>query len=573
MKAIAESLRAEFDMEFEIQTVTPDVAKSWLGAARISDHLNRQLVESYARDMENDDWKLNGDPIIFDINGVLLSGRHRLKASVLANAKFRTLVVRGVNEKDFETIDSVRRRTVADIMNIRKEPHYRALAAALALVWRAANDDFWKQYKRVSSQEQVAILDRNPTIRRSVEKSLGAAPEVPHGMGAALHFLFQNEDRLKADEFFAKLAENEQHDGCPATALKRQLRSELDRGGRRQPVQVLALCVKAWNAFREGKETSYLRFVLGNDGFPDIPGVGGIELGEAKVIPKARNSGSQSELSVAIELAEITPDEAEGILERNDRNRGIAGQVVDKYARDMKAGNWALNGQTIKIGKSGRLLDGQHRLSACIKSGVPFKAILVQGLDEDVFDTFDLGAARSLSAILGDRGEINTALLAGTLRKVWLVEMEVATAKTIQPSVNELLDALEKHPGIRDSVKLGRKLKQIGPPSQLCALHYWFAVADRKRADEFFDRLTDGASLMPGHPILPVRDNLLRDKFNSKRTMSDAERMALVIKAWNLVSEGKTAKQVKWINSGDRREPFPRIFGLEIGGTCYDRAA
>lgn len=560
-------------MEFEVQTVTPIVAKSWLGAARINDHLNRQLVDSYARDMEQNNWKLNGDPIIFDSDGVLLSGRHRLKASVLANASFRTLVVRGVNEKDFETIDSVRRRTAADVMNIRKEPHYRALAASLALVWRAANGDFWKHHKRVSSQEQVSILDRNPTIRRSIEKALAAAPEIPHGMGAALHFLFQNEDRKNADEFFFRLGSDDGVEGCSTTALKRQLRSELEKGGRRQPIQVLALCVKAWNAFKEGRETSFLRFSLGSESFPDVPGVLGIEQAEPSSLAKERGSANANELSVSIELVEVSPEMAEQILERNDRNRGIAGQVVDKYARDMRAGNWALNGQTIKIGKSGRLLDGQHRLSACIKAEVPFKAIVVRGLDEEVFDTFDLGAARSLSSILGDRGEINTALLAGTLRKVWLVEMEVATAKTVQPSVNELLDALERHPSIRESVKLGRKLKEIGPPSQLCALHYWCGRVDKERADDFFERLFDGANLMSGNPILPVRDSLLKDKYNSKRTMPDAERMALVIKAWNLVFEGKSAKQVKWINSGDRREAFPKISGLSKEGDRYENAA
>lgn len=63
----------------------------------------------------------------------------------------------------------------------------------------------------------------------------------------------------------------------------------------------------------------------------------------------------------------VTPEMAENILAARGPNRNVSASVINKYARDMLAGRWQLNGQTIKISKDGQLLDGQHRLEAAKK--------------------------------------------------------------------------------------------------------------------------------------------------------------------------------------------------------------
>jgi hypothetical protein len=62
------------------------------------------------------------------------------------------------------------------------------------------------------------------------------------------------------------------------------------------------------------------------------------------------------------QVEEITLEIAERLLQANSLNRRISGPVVERYARDMKAGRWKLNGQTIKISSRGRLLDGHRRI-------------------------------------------------------------------------------------------------------------------------------------------------------------------------------------------------------------------
>lgn len=561
----------------EIATVTPEQARDWLSRARNQNKVDPRLVESYKRDMAVGAWKLNGDPLIFATDGSLLDGRLRLTAAAEAGATFPTIIVRGVDPAHFVTIDALRRRTASDIMHIRGEPSGRALAAALGFLWRAGAGDIVKQSKRVSSPELVELLEKNASVKRSIDIAKAAVPALPHGLGAGLHYLFQNEDRTLADKFFAEFSENIENPNGVVFALKRALANMLEEGGRRSPTVTVALAFKAWAAYKENRAMRLIRFVPETEAFPETPGLDGLELPRSAMDRRSLSvvlPGTKDELTYAgeieVALQEITPLEAAEILNRNDKNRQIATGIVSKYVRDMKEGRWALNGQTIKIGKTGRLLDGQHRLTAAVKSKRPFIGIIVRGLDEAVFDTFDVGNKRSFADILSDMGERNTALLAGAIRQLWQLENDFVQARTVSPSVNELLDTLERHPEIRTSANYGNNFRKLGAPSQLAALHYCFKRSDQRKADEFVERLVHGDQLDRGSPILALRDILIEDRNNPKRRMGVAERVAITIKAWNNFLAGT---EVKWLRFTPAREAFPEIAGNPFKEVRYGAAA
>jgi len=86
----------------------------------------------------------------------------------------------------------------------------------------------------------------------------------------------------------------------------------------------------------------------------------------------------------------ITPDIAKKMLAGNDSNRAISESTLAQYIKSMLAGEWKQNAETIKIGSSGKLLDGQHRLTAIIKSGKPMHMLVVNGVDDNVIDTIDI---------------------------------------------------------------------------------------------------------------------------------------------------------------------------------------
>ncbi|MCR1783115.1 hypothetical protein KVF89_11280 [Nocardioides carbamazepini] len=117
------------------------------------------------------------------------------------------------------------------------------------------------------------------------------------------------------------------------------------------------------------------------------------------------------------EIVEVTPQLAETWLSRNTNNRNVRRSVIDAYARDIEAGRWRLNGETIKFGPSGVLLDGQHRLSAVVQADVAVPMVVVRNLGDHVMATVDTGAKRSYADALKLAGEENTTTLAAVVRR------------------------------------------------------------------------------------------------------------------------------------------------------------
>lgn len=78
--------------------VTPQIAERWLEERnRRNRKVRQRTVDLYARDMAKGKWEQNGVPIIFDKEGTLLDGQHRLWAIFESGMPVRMLVVTGAD--------------------------------------------------------------------------------------------------------------------------------------------------------------------------------------------------------------------------------------------------------------------------------------------------------------------------------------------------------------------------------------------------------------------------------------------------------------------------------------------
>lgn len=93
------------------------------------------------------------------------------------------------------------------------------------------------------------------------------------------------------------------------------------------------------------------------------------------------NDDDNDDDEVTAHVETITPDYAKALLEQNTGSRPIKNTIVNAYAEDMRNGKWFLNGEAIKISSNNQILDGLHRVFACIASDTPFTTIVVRGLD------------------------------------------------------------------------------------------------------------------------------------------------------------------------------------------------
>lgn len=85
-----------------------------------------------------------------------------------------------------------------------------------------------------------------------------------------------------------------------------------------------------------------------------------------------------------VRLVRVQPEQAAKWLSFNGHHRKVKQKDVDKYSARMSAGSWMVNGKTIVLDREGRLIGGQHRLHACVKSGVPFDTLVVWGVNPAV---------------------------------------------------------------------------------------------------------------------------------------------------------------------------------------------
>jgi hypothetical protein len=256
---------------------------------------------------------------------------------------------------------------------------------------------------------------------------------------------------------------------------------------------------------------------------------------------------------------EITPDLAEKWLAQNTHNRNLREKAVLAYARDMEAGNWAENGEAVKFGKDGTLLDGQHRLQAIALSGVTIKMLVVTGLESGTQETMDDGRKRTLSDALHLRNETNSVILGSLLRRALMWEMgQYRNTGAYTPTNTECLTYLLHHPDVRASASVAASLRKPSrlPASVLGLTHWLFSRIDDEDAEWFFERLGSGVGLEQYHPVWTLRKRAAEIAESSGRVPEDML-LAFVIKAWNAYRDGDQMRLLRFKPGGATPEKFP----------------
>lgn len=263
-------------------------------------------------------------------------------------------------------------------------------------------------------------------------------------------------------------------------------------------------------------------------------------------------------------LMEITPALAAQWLEGAGNNRHISDRHVNSLATDMKAGNWDVNGETIKFNGNGKLVDGQHRLWAIVQSGATIRTGVVTDLTTGARDTIDIGRKRTFGDVLGIHGETEGNNLAAALEWLWRWEHNEWLNGSRKATNPEKVETLSHHPKLRDSVAFVRKNMPPASLSAMAGLHYLFRRASPEKADAFFEVLGSGVNLNRGNPIYHLRERLLANK-GSRAKMRTLDIIAITVRAWNAHFRSEPLTVLKWTSAG-KASSFPEIAGLDDTG-------
>lgn len=273
------------------------------------------------------------------------------------------------------------------------------------------------------------------------------------------------------------------------------------------------------------------------------------------------------------EIMTITPEIAKAWLEghnNHDLQRNLNSKHVDSLAKDMADGNFKLNGEAIKFDTQNRLIDGQHRLSACIKANVAFDSLVVHGVEDakNVFNTLDMGKKRSAALALSNAGYKNSNNVAATARLDWCAKRWPNSWNARRSFTNaEMFAHIDKNPNLVPAtyhIAHNGRLRKLAPTATLSLCVAWCMDIDKSATMDFFDKLTSGAGLEEGNPILTLRNKLFNERVNQRNTgarvFNQRTCAAWIFKAWNYWRAGRSLKQIKFATKANHKErfPFPR---------------
>lgn len=279
--------------------------------------------------------------------------------------------------------------------------------------------------------------------------------------------------------------------------------------------------------------------------------------------------------SVTSRQETITPQRAQQYLQLlSQPNRRLVEHVVSRYANDMKLGRFVMNGEPIIFDSEGAVIDGQHRLHACVRSGTAFTSMVVRGVPHSVFVSINTGRTRIGCDVLSIAGYVNSPCLAGAARFAWQSQRNGFNGLTGGiggkhiPTNEDTLATVSALPGLAGAAaemygSLRPAAKYIGSPALATFLHCsWSAAYGEDVSACFFGRLGDGDELTKTSPILLLRNRLIAGKMGATRLRKEVV-AALVIKAFHLY---RTGAKVSTLRLG-ADEKFPSITTDETGGT------
>lgn len=252
---------------------------------------------------------------------------------------------------------------------------------------------------------------------------------------------------------------------------------------------------------------------------------------------------ARTELSLDIEM--IDPEKAKYYLSLSVQNRNVSYVTVALYQREMEKEMWRLSADPIRFNTDGHLIDGQHRLMACIKAQRPFETLVARGLPPETINVVDTGRARRASDVLALNGFTNSFLLASAAR--WLMVMRdglsspTSHSGLLKPSNEEVLEFVKRHPELSESAALAKRPKGI-LPSLLVAIHYVgkYNLKKEELADAFLQVFTKGIPhFEQDDPALKLREMNLENKLKG---VAATPRHAYIqaIYVWNAFSEKRS---------------------------------
>lgn len=578
------------EMTWEVTTITPEMAREFLKQARVdlAGEPSKDVLR-LKRMIANGEFLYNGIPVVIGRDSSILDGKKRLRACIEANKSIESVLVRDANPGIYHTIDTHARRSIVAALTADGYENAGTLVRTVSSLIKYDNGIFGREDIPLGWTVVYRVIESNPELTRAVDLATRYAKSCispgPRGVlvAMALHAGKVNEiiDFLRYTAN-PKDAPSPLH---PAAVLANMI--VLSSATRFTKYELLAFAILAFNDFLEGRDAAELRYswtaTIGkktlkagawpgrselrkfwgednnNMGMPRMIGYRPLnnsafnkekDMGafiseglRSKVDPRGASRPVFTERLVA--MVHITPELAKSWLENNNnRNRNIIRNHVKMLSQDISNGQWMQNGQPIVFGTDGNILNGQHRLAACVEANLPIENMVATGVDPDAFSTYDTNKRRSLR--VNGQGIEVTTLQEAAIRSAVRMMVRVDQNHKSWDNKNKLsssilVNALDRHPGIvqcaiEASADQAKHKKLHVTLGTLTFIKYYMRMQNPILAEEFYSYIIDGSTVPRGSWITKWRDELMVAAAQTSSTAKPrrAGVLRLLHKGWDI---------------------------------------
>lgn len=259
--------------------------------------------------------------------------------------------------------------------------------------------------------------------------------------------------------------------------------------------------------------------------------------------------------NVNVCLEKITPQMSSEWLEcLYTKQRSVRKQHVEKLTREIVNGNWRVSPDCITLVK-GELLNGQHRLLACVAANKTIDALVMRSNDSDLYRIIDSGKSRTIGDVI-DFQHANTVAAIANLTLRYFSGNVTRMGGRSMPSRSEIMDfilsnrdALQHIAGFVQNLTAKRP---IIPGSLAGALWMITPIKKREDATRFIEQVFTGKGDVEEATI--IRERFIKDKMSSRK-INKSYAFGLLIKAFNSFANGIGVKTFKILDG----EEFPKI--------------
>ena len=239
----------------------------------------------------------------------------------------------------------------------------------------------------------------------------------------------------------------------------------------------------------------------------------------------------QSKQSATLEI--ITPAVALRYLSSNFedkenriKNRELDDKTITKYMNDMFNRRWEV-AEPILFDENGKLIDGQGRCTAVVKTGIPIICWVIRGLSLKAFAVIDSGKKRTLkdglSMLIVDGVRLTRPSTVGAaINYLYNSENNVKHVdKDRLLTVTEIIDMVRNDFNFYEELFKGKnkakiivwekRIKYSISISYLAAFYYKHKKADGNAIENFLNILTSNEDSTP-IIVRKFRDNILENK-------------------------------------------------------------